>query len=491
MTIEPAKAGRRAWVALAVLALPCLLYSMDLTILNLAVPRIVADLAPSATQQLWIVDIYGFVLAGSLILMGNLGDRIGRRRLLMIGAAMFGLASVAAALATTTAMLIASRAVLGVAGATLAPSTLAMIRTLFERSDERTTAIGVWIASFSTGGALGPVIGGLILERYGWSAAFLIAVPVMALLLVVGPILLPEVRAERPAPLDPRSAVLALAAVLLVIFGVKRLAADGVARGALAVIGLGVGLGALFVRRQRALAHPLVDLELLRVPAFRAALVTNLLTIFAMFGVYALIAQYLQLALGLSPSRAGLWMLPSSAGMIAGSLITPIAARHARPVVVMVSGLAISATGLIVAALVAGLPGVVVGSVLLSIGGAAVPTLASELVVGSAPPEQAGAASGLSETSSELGGALGLALLGSLTAAVYRAGAGDDGTFASAAAGHATELARGAFVHAFQVTSAAGAAVLLATAGLVLWLLRDASEAPAPVGATSPSPGSP
>lgn len=495
MSIEPARAGRRAWVALAVLALPCLLYSMDLTILNLAVPRIVAELAPSATEQLWIVDIYGFVLAGSLILMGNLGDRIGRRRLLLLGAALFGLASIGAAFATTTAMLIASRALLGVAGATLAPSTLAMIRTLFERSDQRTTAIGVWVASFSTGAALGPLLGGAILERFHWGAAFLVAVPVMLLLLLVGKRLLPEVRVPQAGPLDALSAALALAAVLLVILGFKQLASHAAPTRTVAALALGLVIGAAFVRRQRTLRHPLVDLHLLALPAFRTALVVNLATIFAMFGIYAMVALYLQLVFGLAPLAAGVWMLPSTLGMIAGSLTVPLVARRARTSVVMVTGLVISSLGLVILACSSSLAGVIAGESLLSLGGAAVPTLASELIVGSAPPEQAGAASGLSETSSELGGALGIALLGSLMTALYRAAVPDDvpaGTFAHVAA-LATPTtpwlahARHAFVTAFQHTAAVAALVLLATAGLVLAMLRQ----PSPARATSPSAGSP
>src|SRR5215211_7059263 len=195
MTIgQVPRAGRREWVGLAVIALPCLLYAMDLTVLNLAVPELSADLEPSSSELLWIVDIYGFLVAGSLITMGTLGDRIGRRRLLLIGAAAFGVASVLTALSTSAEMLIASRALLGVAGATLAPSTLSLIFTMFQDPGQRTTAIGIWITSFSAGGAIGPVLGGALLEHFWWGSVFLLAVPVMAMLLVLGPIMLPEFR---------------------------------------------------------------------------------------------------------------------------------------------------------------------------------------------------------------------------------------------------------------------------------------------------------
>ena len=224
----PAKAGRREWMGLAVIALPCAVYSMDLTVLNLALPALSEDLAPSSSQLLWIVDIYGFMVAGLLITMGTLGDRIGRRRLLLIGAAAFAAASVFAAISTSAEMLIAARALLGVAAATLAPSTLALIRNMFADPQERTFAIGVWITSFSGGAAIGPLVGGLLLERFWWGSVFLLALPVMALLLAVGPRLLPEFRDPEAGRLDLISAAASLVAVLAVIYGLKQIAQDGV-----------------------------------------------------------------------------------------------------------------------------------------------------------------------------------------------------------------------------------------------------------------------
>src|SRR5215208_4349432 len=420
---EAPKASHREWVGLAVLALPCLLYSMDLEVLYLAVPKLSADLGPTSSQLLWITDIYGFLLAGFLITMGTLGDRIGRRRLLMIGAGAFGAASVLAAFSTSSEMLIAARALLGIAGATLAPSTLSLIRNMFLDPDQRTFAIGVWATSFSAGAALGPLAGGALLEFFWWGSVFLVAVPVMALLLVLGPLLLPEFRDPQAGRLDLTSAALSLAAVLAVIYGLKQVAQDGLGWLPVLSVAAGVAAGAAFARRQRELADPLIDLGLFRAPAFSASLAAFMISIFVIAGIFLFLAQYLQLVLGLSPLQAGLWTVPSAGGLIAGSMLAPLIVRRVRPAFVMAGGLALSAVGfgmLIQVNAASGLAILVIGSVVFSLGVAPVGTLASDIIVGSAPPERAGAASGISETSAELGGALGIAVLGSVGTAVYR-----------------------------------------------------------------------
>jgi DHA2 family multidrug resistance protein-like MFS transporter len=421
-----ARAGRREWAGLAVLALPCLLYAMDLTVLNLAVPQLSADLEPSSAQLLWIVDIYGFMVAGSLITMGTLGDRIGRRRLLLAGAAAFGAASMLAAWSSSAEMLIGARALLGIAGATVAPSTLSLLRNMFADPRQRTVAISVWITSFSVGGAIGPLLGGALLEWFWWGSVFLLAVPVMALLLLLlGPILLPEFRDPDAGRLDLVSAALSVAAVLAVIYGLKQLAQDGLGWPPALSIPVGLAIGVVFVRRQQTLADPLLDLRLFRVPAFSAALTTNLLSFFVGFGTLLFIAQYLQLVLGLSPLAAGLWMLPASGGFIVGSMLTPVLTRRVRPGLVMAGGLGLAAVGFGLLTQLGsdhtgGLVVLVTGSVVFSLGLAPVDTLATDLAVGAAPPERAGAASALAETSAEFGGAFGIALLGVIGTAAYR-----------------------------------------------------------------------
>ncbi|MGH2489496.1 MAG: MFS transporter, partial [Candidatus Limnocylindria bacterium] len=426
----PPRATRREWIGLAVLTLAALVYAMDLTVLNLAIPRISAELRPSSVELLWIFDIYGFLVAGLLITMGTLGDRIGRRRLLLGGAAGFALASLFAAFSTSPEMLIASRALMGVAGATVAPSTLSLIFTMFLDPKQRTTAIGFWIAAYSAGGAIGPVLGGILLEFFWWGSVFLIGVPVMGLLLLLGPRTLPEYRDPNARRLDLQSAAMSLVAILAVVFGLKELAQDGISALPILSIVAGGLLGMMFVRRQLRLESPIIDVRLFEIPAFTASLGTYLLGIFVVVGYFLFIGQYLQLVLGLSPLVAALWSLPSAIGFIVGSVAAPRIIHRFRPSVVMGTGMAVAGVGAVLL-LGLGLDGgsslfiIVVASVVLSLALAPVITLATELIVGSAPPEQAGAATGISETSGELGGALGIAILGSLGTAVYRTGVAD------------------------------------------------------------------
>jgi DHA2 family multidrug resistance protein-like MFS transporter len=424
-TPAPPRAGRREWIGLAVIALACVLYVMDLTVLHLAVPQISEDLKPSSTQLLWIIDIYGFMVAGSLITMGALGDRIGRRRLLMIGAAAFGVASVLAAFSTSAEMLIATRALLGIAGATLAPSTLSLIRNMFLDPKQRTTAIAVWITSFSVGAAIGPLLGGLVLEFFWWGAAFLLSVPVMALLLVLGPRLLPEYRDPTAGLPDLPSAVMSLAAVLAAIFGLKQIAQNGIGWLPAVSILAGLGIAVAFVRRQRRLTDPFIDLGLFRAPGFSAALATYGLGVVIVFGGFLFLPQYLQLVLGLSPLQAGLWTLPWALAFVVGSQVTPRIVRRVPPASLMAGGMVLAAVGFATFTQVdqtSSFPVFLIGSVVFSLGLAPVFTLAIDLIVGVAPPERAGAASAIAETSAEFGGAIGIAIFGSIGIALYRGG---------------------------------------------------------------------
>jgi MFS transporter, DHA2 family, multidrug resistance protein len=526
----PPRAGRREWVGLGVLALACLLYAMDLTVLHLAVPSLSAELQPSSSQLLWITDIYGFMVAGFLVTMGTLGDRIGRRRLLLSGAAAFGAVSVLAALSTSSGQLIAARALLGVAGATLAPSTLSLIFAMFADPRQRSVAIGIWITCFSAGGAIGPVLGGVLLERFWWGSVFLLALPVMALLLLLGPRVLPEYRDPDAGRLDLVSAAMSLVAVLAVVFGLKQVAQDGIGPLPVAAVLGGLAVGVLFVRRQRGLADPMIDLRLFRIRAFNASLATNLLGIFVVVGYFLFVAQYLQLVLGLSPLEAGLWSLPSALGFIVGSNLAPRILRRVRPAWVIGAGLGLAAVGLGVLTQVGGSPdadlAILVGaSLLVALGLAPVFTATTDLIVSSAPPERAGAASGISETGAELGGALGIAILGSIGVAVYRSQLADAlpaGVPAQAAAvardtlggaiGVAAQLpaelgaalvaaAQEAYIQGMQLTVMLSAVVAAAVAVLATALLRAVPAAaqaeageqplPEPVAPATPAPQPP
>jgi DHA2 family multidrug resistance protein-like MFS transporter len=415
-------AGKREWFGLAVLVLPTLLISMDMTALFFALPTLSAELEPSSAQLLWIMDIYAFLLAGSMITMGGLGDRIGRRRMLIIGGAAFGAASVLAAYSTSAELLIASRAVLGLAGATLAPSTLSLIRTMFPDDRQRRTAIAVWTAGFSGGAGLGPLLGGVLLEHFWWGSVFLINVPVMALLVILAPVLLPEFKAPGPGRFDLFSAALSLAAVLPVVYGVKLMAEDGFAvLPVLAALG-GLAVGAVFVRRQRRRPDPLIDVRLFAGRAFSAALLANVFSIFALVGFGFFGTQYLQLVIGMRPLTAALWTLLIVPAMALSVAAGTVAVRRVRPGSVVAAAFAVMAAGFATLTQVEvkdSLLVVGVGFILLVGGSGAVGALAVDMIVAAAPPESAGAASALSETGSEFGGALGIAVLGSLGAVVY------------------------------------------------------------------------
>jgi MFS transporter, DHA2 family, multidrug resistance protein len=501
------RATRRDWIGLAVLILPTLLIAIDMTILNLAVPALTRDLAPSSSQLLWIMDIYGFLIAGSLITMGTLGDRIGRRRLLMIGAAAFGLASMLAAFSQSAEMLIAARALLGIAGATLMPSTMSLLSNMFRDPAQFRVAIGVWVSGFSAGTAIGPLVGGALLERFWWGSVFLVAVPVMILLVILGPLVLPEFRNPEAGRLDLVSAALSLAAVLTTIFGLKQFAENGIGWVPLLSVVIGVMVGIVFVRRQVTLTDPLLDLALFRHRAYGISVLTMTLGVFAAVGANFFVAQYLQLVLGLSPLQAGLWTLPGVVAFIVGANLAPRLVRWWRPVFVISTGWLMAAVGFVLltqTGVVSGLAVLVTANVIMSLGFGWVITLVTEMILGSAPPERAGSASALSETSQEFGGALGIAVLGSIGTAVYRTAiAGNLPAEVPAAAADAARdtlggaveaatlladplgatllaVARTAFVQGLHLTATIAAVVMAAMAVLTIALLRGVrTESPA------------
>jgi DHA2 family multidrug resistance protein-like MFS transporter len=505
------KAGKREWIGLAVLALPTLLVSIDVFVLLLALPRLSTDLGASSTEQLWIMDVYGFLVAGFLITMGTLGDRIGRRRLLLVGAAGFGAASVLAAYSTSAPMLIAARALLGVAGATLAPSTLGLISNMFTVARQRAAAIGVWMACFMSGAALGPLVAGILLDHFWWGSVFLLGVPAMVLLLVLGPVLLPEYRDATAGRIDLPSVALSLAAILPVVYGLKELARGGWAPLPLAAVVAGAVFGWVFARRQRRLADPLLDLSLFARRAFSAALGSMMFGTLLMGAIMMFIAQYFQLVHGLSPLRSGLCMLPGVGGSLVSFLVSPHLTRWARPAYLIGGGMIVSVGGLLLitqAGPVSGLTAVMAGFAITNFGAGPMVTLGTDLVVGSAPVERAGSAGAMNETSGEFGFALGIAALGSVGTAVYRARitvpagvpageARDSLAGAVAVAGRLParlsapllDSARAAFMSGMHVAAGISAVLLVVVAVVVGTLLRHADGAEAPAAtADEPEP---
>ena len=414
--------GAKQWWGLAVLVTPSTLLFMMLTILFVAAPSMAQDLNPTGTQLLWILDIYGFVMAGFLVAMGVLGDRVGKRLLMVIGAILFAAVSVAASLTTIPELMIAWRALLGLGAAMMVPSTLGLIFVLFADARQRGVAIGVWAGGISAGVALGPLLSGLLLEVFGWQATFLVAVPIMALVAIGAPLLLPEHR-DTTARIDLFSALLLVAGLLAIIYAIKRFAAQEPAGPSIGLIAAGVLIGLWFVIRQLRAERPLLDVRLFANRTVSGALAVFLLAAAALGGIYSLFTQYLQQVQGLSPLEAGFAILPAAAVLIVVSTLSPVFARRFRPGNVIAIGLLTQVIGYILFTQLD--PGtglaLVIGSFVLTYPGVApAMALTTDLVVGSVPPEKAGGASGLATTANDLGISLGIAVIGSIGIATYR-----------------------------------------------------------------------
>lgn len=487
---------RRQWGGLAVLCSSLLVVVMDMTILSLALPEIAADLRPGAVEQLWMVDVYALVLAGLLVTASALGDRWGRRRMLVAGFVTFGVASAAVLVVDSPGGVIAVRALLGVGGAMIMPSTLSMVRALFTDPRERATALGWWGATAAVGAAIGPIVGGALLERFSWHSAFLVNVPVMAVAAVAALLLLPESRSERPGTLDPLATLLSVVGMVALVYAVKQtgehgLTVSGALTAALAVVGL-----VLFVRRCLSQPDPVLEVRLFRERAFTAGVLTALCTSIASIAALLLLSQWLQLVRGWSPLESGLALLPMAVAGVLASLLAPALAARTGARSVLAGGLAVGGLGFL---LVFALPeplayGGIAAALLLVGAGSGSLAVASAAIMSGAPESKAGSAAAIEESSYEIGGVLGVAVLGSLANAVYRAdlpvadlrAAGLDASGADAvrdSLGGALEVAglvpggpelaaraAEAFTHALSWTGLAGGVVMLAAAVVVWWV---------------------
>jgi DHA2 family multidrug resistance protein-like MFS transporter len=497
-TTPRTRAGLREWLALAVLFLPTLLVAVDNTVLGFALPAISTALAPDATTLLWIVDAYPLALAGLLVTMGTLGDRIGRRRLLMIGVTGFGAVSLLAAFATDAAHLVVARALLGVFGAMLMPSVLAILRGLFVDRAQRRLALAIWATGFAAGAALGPLVGGLLLEHFWWGSVFAANVPVMVLLLVAVPTMLPESRMAVPERLDLAGVVLSLLAAVPGVLAIKLVGEHGVTLEVVLAAGVAVAAGVAFVRRCRARVRagraPLIDLDLFSAPVLRVSVLANATTMFALTGLLFFAAQYLQLVLGHSPMQAGLLLVPGMVATILAGLGAAALARRFPLRLLVPTGLTTAAAGYALCTMLGAGSGeltLLAASVLMGAGVGLSETLTNDAILAAVPADRAGAASAVSETGYEVGAVLGTAVLGSVLSAVYRAGvevpAGADPA-ASQTLGGAVEAAvtlpapagtalldsaREAFATGVDVTAGVGTAVLLAVAVTVAVGLRS------------------
>ncbi|HXF03161.1 MAG TPA: MFS transporter [Arthrobacter sp.] len=416
------RAGRKEWTALAVLMLPVLLVAVDNTVLSFAVPAISLAFSTSGTTLLWIIDIYPLVLAGLLVAMGSLGDRFGRRRMLMIGAAGFAALSAVAAFSPSAELLVAARAGLGIFGAMLMPATLSLIRNIFTERTQRRLAVAIWAAGFSAGAALGPLLGGVLLEHFWWGSVFLLAVPMLLPMLVLTPAFVPESRDPEPGPVDVPSILLSVAALLPVVFAIKQVAAGGDLAAIAAAAAVGILAGWLFVRRQLHRPNPMLDVRLFRYRPFTGAVLVNLLAVFSLVGFLYFVSQHLQLVLGLSPLRAGLVLLPGLLVTIAAGLLAVPLVRRVAPHLVVAGALLLSAAAYWLAASTPDASAVTLMAAfgLLGAGVGASETLSNDLILSSVPAAKAGAASAVSETAYEVGSVFGTAVLGSILVGAYR-----------------------------------------------------------------------
>ena len=494
---SPAPISRaRRWGALAVLTASLLVITMDMTILNIALPQMAAELHPTSAQQLWIIDVYSLVLAGLLVSFAALADRWGRKRMLMLGYTLFGLASLFVLVTSSAEAVILIRAFLGIGGAMIMPTTLSLIRVTFTDPRERATALSIWAAVSGLGAAVGPLIGGVLLEHFSWHAAFLVNVPLMLAGVIAGILVLPESRVQNPGRWDFLAALLSFAGMTLIIWAIKTFAAESsfLVPSALTAFAAGAALLAWFIVRCLRSSAPLLELALFRNRPFSAGIIAALGSSFAMGAALLLLAQWMQIIDGATPIEAGVRLIPVAiAGAVASLAAPPIAARiGARSV--LAGGIALAGIGMLAIGLQPGelrYTTVLAALVLVGFGTGSL-AIGSAMIMHGTPEDKAGSAGAIEETSYELGAVLGVAILGSIAAILYRAGLSGNAVITGlgsagakqandslgAAAAIADELGRPellaaasrAFTDSMQTTGIVGGVCMLAIAATVFFL---------------------
>jgi MFS transporter, DHA2 family, multidrug resistance protein len=487
---EDNKATRKEWLGLVILILPTLIVSMDMTVTYLALPVLSASLHPTSVQLLWITDIYGFLEAGMLILMGTLSDRLGVRKVLLSGGTVFAAASAAAAFSPSAIWLILARAVMGIAGAALLPSVLSLIRNMFRDNTQRIFAMGLYTTCFSAGIMLGPIIGGFLLNHFWWGSIFLIPAPLIIMLLLTARLFLPEFKNLNSQPVEFSGAAMMTTAILLTVLGIKQIASNGLWPFIL-VVACGGALLFFFIRSQKSAIHPLIDLNLFKKAAFNVPLLCLFIALFSWSGIFLFVGQYLQSVVGFDSFRAGLWMLPGAVGSILLCMLAPVAAKHFTGERSVIFGLLMMAAGcsLLTQLSVGSLTVLVISIFLVSAGSGLTVTLCIDMVVTSAPPGRAGSAAGISETSTAFGGSFGIAILGSIWSFFYRRNMNGNeeaarNTIAGAVAAQKKlpqsdilRQAREVFVHALHITAVVATGIILFTVVITLQNIKKIRHA--------------
>jgi EmrB/QacA subfamily drug resistance transporter len=512
---DPETVYRRRWATLVVLCVSLIVIGLDNTILNVALPTLVRDLGASASELQWIVDAYTIVFAGLLLTAGSLGDRFGRYKTLVIGLTIFGLGSTASAFAGSAKVLIITRALMGIGGAFIMPSTLSILTNIFTDPVERGRAIGIWAGIAALGIGLGPITGGFLLIHFWWGSVFLVNVPIVTIGLVAGCFLVPDSRDPSAPRLDPLGAALSMAGLSTLLWGVIEAPSHGWTSSSVVIaFVLGAVILLAFIGWESTTSSPMLDMRFFEDPRFSVASAAITLTFFALFGSIFLLTQYLQFVLGYSPIKAGAALLPQAFLLMIVAASSSTFVQRAGHKVVIATGLTLVALALLLATTLTASSSFlhVVGvTMVLGLGMGNVMAPATDSIMGSLPKEKAGVGSAVNDTTRQVGGALGVAVLGSILASRYRshittslqhrslpqtvidavkdnvgAAVGFARSLGGNLAGVIIRAADNAFVTGLHIALVAGAGVVaIAALGVILWLPAHPRSEPPQVGAAS------